>query len=114
MGMTTAGSLPDPRPCTRSAGCHPVANVRGGGYTWASRAAPRGHPSLVRDLAADVRRPGRADRGHATGTGRGEALDRPASLPARAELLHAAARPRGAAARDLRGLVAQWDGRRAD
>ena len=46
------------------------------------------------DLAADLRRPGRADRGDAAQAGRREALDRPAAIPARAELLHAAARAR--------------------
>ena len=44
--------------------------------------------------------------------GRREALDRGAAVPARAELLHAAAGPGGPAARDLHRLAAQRLGRR--
>ena len=62
---------------------------------------------MVRDLAADLRRPGRPDRGHAAHPGRREALDRPAAVPVRAVLLHPAARPGGPAARHLRRLAAQ-------
>jgi hypothetical protein len=40
-----------------------------------------------------LRRAGRADRHHAPGTGGEAALDLRAALPARAELLHGAARP---------------------
>ena len=53
----------------------------------------------ARVAALSLRRPGGPDRGHAPHPGRGEALDRREPVPARAELLHAAARPRGAAAR---------------
>ena len=52
-----------------------------------------------------LRRAGRADRDHAPGAGRAAALDLGAALPARAQLLHGAARPRGAAARDLHRLA---------
>src|SRR3954469_6278129 len=89
---------------------HPVADVRGHGCAGASRTAPRSHPGLVRDLAPDVRWPGRPDRGHAACAGRGEALDRTTPVLARPELLHAAPRPRSATARDLCRLVAQRDG----
>lgn len=37
----------------------------------------------TRHLAADLRRPGRTDRGHATHSGGREALDRPEAVPAR-------------------------------
>ena len=83
-----------------------------------SRAAPRGvdprrHPpaggdeGVVRDLAADLRRSRRSDRRHAAHAGRREALDRPATVPLRAVLLHAPPRARGPAARDLRRMAAQ-------
>ena len=75
-------------------------------------AAARGDPGVVPDLAADVRRPGRPDRGHAARARRRAPLDRRAPVPARAELLHAAARPGGPAARDLQRLAAQRLGRR--
>ena len=52
-----------------------------------------------------LRRAGRADRDHAQRAGRAPALDQRAALPARAQLLHAAARPRGAAARHLHRLA---------
>ena len=65
------------------------------------RAVPRGAARLAEDRPRQFRRAGRADRAHASRAGRGEALDRRDAIPARAELLHAAARPRGAAARDL-------------
>ena len=52
-----------------------------------------------------LRRPRRADRAHAPRAGRAPALDLREALPARAQLLHAAARPRGAAARDLHRLA---------
>ena len=78
------------------------------------RPAPGGDAGLVLDLPADLRRPGRPDRGHAAQARRREALDRPAALPARPELLHAAARPGGPAARDLHRLAAQRHPRRAD
>ena len=49
---------------------------------------------MVRHLAADLRWPGGPDRGDAAHPGRGEALDRPAAVPVRPLLLHAAARVR--------------------
>ena len=52
-----------------------------------------------------LRRAGRADRDHARRAGGAPALDQRAPLPARAQLLHAAARPRGAAARHLHRLA---------
>ena len=69
---------------------------------------------MVRHLAADLRRPGRPDRGDAAQAGRREAVDRPAPVPARPELLHAAARPRGPAAGHLHRLAAQRHPRRTD
>ena len=51
-------------------------------------------------------RPRRADCHHAHRTGRAPPLDQRAALPARAELLHAAARPRGAATGHLHRLAA--------
>ena len=71
-----------------------------------------GGPGLVRHLAADLRRAGRPDRGHAAHARRREAVDRPAPVPARPELLHAAARPRGPAAGHLRRLAAARHPRR--
>ena len=67
--------------------------------------AARGVPNLAARRGAEFRRSRRADRGHASHPGRGEALDLGAALPARAQLLHAAAGPRGAAARDLYRLA---------
>ena len=52
-----------------------------------------------------LRRPRRADRHHAPGTGGETPLDLRAPLPARAQLLHGAARPGGAAARHLHRLA---------
>ena len=54
---------------------------------------------------AELRRSRRADRRHASHPGRGEALGLRGPLPARAQLLHVAARPRGAAARNLHRLA---------
>ena len=54
-----------------------------------------------------VRRPGRADRGHAAHPGRGAPLDRCRAVPARAELLHHPAGARGDAAGGLHRLAAQ-------
>src|SRR5450756_885689 len=51
-----------------------------------------------------LRRPHRADRHHAPGPGGETALDLGEALPACAQLLHAAARPRGHAARHLHRL----------
>jgi hypothetical protein len=52
-----------------------------------------------------LRRAGRADRDHASRAGRGATLDLGGPFPACAQLLHAAARPRGAAAGDLHRLA---------
>ena len=59
----------------------------------------------LRVAALSLRRPGRADRGHAPHPRRGEALGVGEPLPARAQLLHAAAGTRGAAARHLYRLA---------
>ena len=67
---------------------------------------------LAEDRARQFRRAGRADRPHAPRARGGEALDRREAVPACAELLHAAARPRGAAARDLCRLAAARRARR--
>ena len=68
----------------------------------------------ARVAALSLRRAGRPDRGHASHHRRGEEVDRRAAFPAGAELLHAAARPRGAAARHLHRLAdAQDQGRAA-
>src|SRR6516162_3188540 len=45
------------------------------------------------------------DRDHATRAGREEEVDQPVAFPARAELLHAVARARSAATRDLHWLA---------
>ena len=71
-----------------------------------------GRPHVVPGLAADVRRAGRADRGDAARARRRPALAVAAPLPARAELLHAAARPGGPAARRLHRVAAQRHARR--
>src|SRR5437667_1199486 len=52
-----------------------------------------------------LRRADRADRDHADGTSRKEKMDQPIEFPARAQLLHAATRPRSAATRDLHWLA---------
>ena len=52
-----------------------------------------------------LRRAGGPDRDHASRARRRAALDLGAALPARAQLLHGAARTRGAAARDLHRLA---------
>ena len=62
--------------------------------------------------AVELRRPGRADRGHAPHPGRGKELDLREPFPARAQLLHAAAGPGGAAACDLYRLAVAPDRRR--
>src|SRR5882724_3268749 len=71
--------------------------------------APAGEPGRSVPLLAQarlhqLRRPDRPDRDHAPGPGRAETLDLREALPARAQLLHGIARPRGAAARDLHRL----------
>ena len=71
------------------------------------------HQGLRQDRAAVVRRPRGADRAHASRAGRRAALARRATLSLRPQLLHAAARPRGDAARDLFGLAAARRQRRA-
>ena len=76
--------------------------------------AVRGDQGLVRHLAADLRRSGRADRRHATPPRRREAVDRAAQVQPRSQLLHAAAGPGGTTARHLHGLAAQRHPRRAD
>jgi chromate transporter len=53
-----------------------------------------------------LRRPRRADRHHAPGAGGEAALDFRAAFPARPQLLHGAARPRGDPARHLHRLAA--------
>ena len=75
--------------------------------------SPRRCASGRASAALSLRRPRRADRRDAPHPGRGEALDRRAAVPARAQLLHAAARPRGAAARRLYRLAAAQDEGRA-
>ena len=57
------------------------------------------------DRLAQFRRTGRADRAHASRAGRAPALDQRGAIPACAELLHAVARPGGAAAGDLHRLA---------
>ncbi|CAA9420814.1 MAG: Chromate transport protein ChrA, partial [uncultured Quadrisphaera sp.] len=92
----------------RSCGAGPARRARAGCRPHRRRrAVPDGGARLVRDLAADLRRPGGPDRGDAADAGRGEAVDRPAPLPARPQLLHPPARPRGPAAGHLRRLAAQ-------
>ena len=73
----------------------------------------RGDAGLDADRASVLRRAGRADRGDAPHPRRGEALARRRALPACAQLLHAAARAGGAAARDLHRLAAARHARRA-
>ena len=81
-----------------------------------SRSRCRSRHQLRRSLSrlaagrrAQLRRPGRPDRGDASHPGRGEELDLRRPLPARAELLHAAAGAGGAAACDLYRLAAAPD-----
>src|SRR5258705_8290385 len=58
----------------------------------------RRSPALLAETGLhQLRRAHGADRDHAPGTGRAPALDFGKALPARAQLLHGAARPRGAA-----------------
>ena len=76
------------------------------------RALRRGDEGVGARRRAVLRRAGRPDRGDASHHRRGEEVDRREPLPAGAELLHAAARPRGAAARHLHRLAdAQDQGR---
>src|SRR5438105_5566689 len=68
----------------------------------------RGAALLAEARLRELRRPGRADRDHAPRACRASSLDLRAALPARAQLLHAAPRPRGATARDLHRLAPAW------
>ena len=70
-----------------------------GGELWRSAEV------LAQARLHQLRRAGRADRDHAPRTGGAEALDLGAALPACAQLLHALARPRGAAAGHLHRLA---------
>ena len=73
------------------------------------RRSPRPPGSGLRIGLLGFGGPAGPDRADAPDPGRGEALDRRGAVPARAQLLHAAARPRGAAARDLHRLAAAPD-----
>ena len=75
---------------------------RGQGQCRSRRRREPGSSSRCRPSAGP-----RARSRSAPHAGRREALDRPATVPARPQLLHAAARARGAAARDLRRLAPQ-------
>ena len=71
-----------------------------------ARAHPRrGVPLLAAAGLLELRRTGGPDRADASRTGRREALDFRAALPACAQLLHGAAGSGGAAARDLHRLA---------
>ena len=72
----------------------------------------RGRTGMGEDRGPQLRRAGRADRGDAPHPGRGEALDRRGPVPARAELLHAAAGTGSAAARGVHRLAAASHARR--
>src|SRR3989475_7660996 len=61
----------------------------------------RGFPLLAEARLRQLRRPSRADRDHAPGSGRAETLDLREALPARAQLLHGTAGAGGPAARHL-------------
>ena len=67
--------------------------------------ARRGASLLVSPGLLELRRPGGTDRAHASRTGRREALDLGATFPARAQLLHGAAGPGGAATGHLHRLA---------
>src|SRR5213079_2745291 len=69
------------------------------------RLVRRGAARLAARRGIVLRRSGRADRGHAPHHRQREEMDRREPVSACAELLHAAARPRGAAARDLYRLA---------
>ena len=70
-----------------------------------SRRLRRGLALLAEARLHQLRRAGRADRHHAQRTGRTPPLDQREAFPACAELLHAAARARGAAAGHLHRLA---------
>ena len=72
----------------------------------------RGGRGLGEDRRPQLRRAGRADRGDAPHSGRGEALDRRTAIPACAELLHAAAGTGSAAAHGVHRLAAASHARR--
>ena len=69
----------------------------------------RSVPLLAEARIHQLRRADRADRDHARGAGGKEALDQRGALSSRAELLHVAARTRGAAARNVCRLAAAQD-----
>ena len=104
----------DPQLAGRAAERASRRDVGGGG----ARADAR-HPfrrrgrGLGARRGAELRRAGRADRGDAPHRGRREALGRRPAVPARAQLLHAAAGARGASAGDLSRLAAARGPRRA-
>ena len=66
----------------------------------------RGARRLGEDRRSVLRRPGRPDRADASRAGGRAQMDRRGAFPARAQFLHAAARSRGHAARDLCRLAA--------
>src|SRR3982075_1077405 len=76
------------------------------------RAVRRGHESVGPRRGSLLRRPGGPDRRDASHHRRREEVDRRTAFPAGIELLHPAARPRGAAARHLYRLAARQEARR--
>src|SRR3954451_3901166 len=72
----------------------------------------RSVPILVKARVHFIRRTDRPNRDHADRVGRKEKVDQPIALFARAELLHAAARPRSATTRDLHRLALTQNPRR--
>src|SRR5882672_11354414 len=105
-----AGSRLDGVPSKRCMRSNNSRTAHGHRYSSESSAAARprrpwrGISLLAQARLHQLRRPDRADRDHAPGPGRAETLDLREALSARAQLLHGAARTRGAAARDLRRL----------
>ena len=73
----------------------------------------RSIPDMAQDRSPEFRRTSRPDRTDAPDPGRGKTLDRRIEVPARAQLLHAVARPGSHAARDLCRLAVAWHTRRA-
>src|SRR6266700_6054564 len=69
--------------------------------TSSARRTGRGVSLLAQARLRQLRRPDRADRDHAPGSGRAETLDLGEAFPARAQLLHGAAWTGGPAARHL-------------
>ena len=74
----------------------------------------RSRADLGKSGASELRRSSRTDRGDASDHRRGEALDFGATVPARAQLLHASAWARGATTRDLHRLADAPHARRAN